>query len=81
MEENKRSSAELSDFLESTFFGRDFGDTVVVERSVAAMFQYQMKGLEEENEKLRRGIKILKIILVGAALIMFTLILMLLKIL
>ncbi|MFQ6094585.1 MAG: hypothetical protein ACE5NN_00435 [Candidatus Bathyarchaeia archaeon] len=57
----RKLSAQPSDFLESVYLGKELRDTVVMERSVAAMLQHQLTRLEEENMRLRRSLKILKI--------------------
>lgn len=57
----RKASSRPSDFLEAVYFGKELRNTVVMERSVAAMFRHQLTSLEEENERLRRSVRILKI--------------------
>lgn len=59
--------SQPSDFLESVYLGKELQNTVVMERSVAAMLQHRLTELEKENGRLRRSIKILKIALGGVA--------------
>ncbi|MCW4021012.1 MAG: hypothetical protein NWF14_07295 [Candidatus Bathyarchaeota archaeon] len=57
-----------SDILDSLYLGKDMKETVVVDRRVAALLQDRLGGLEEENIRMRRRIKIMKFA-IGALLI------------
>ncbi|MDH5687560.1 MAG: hypothetical protein OEZ48_06840 [Candidatus Bathyarchaeota archaeon] len=59
--DERKVSAQPSDFLESVYFGEEIRDTVVMERSAASMLKHQLASLEDENEHLRKSLKILKI--------------------
>jgi len=65
-EREKNASSEPSDFLESIYLGKEHQNTVVMERSVAAMFQHRLRELERENRHLMGSVKILKITTCGA---------------
>ncbi len=70
-------SYKPSDFLESVYLGKELQNTVVMDRSVAAMLQHRLTELEKENGRLRKSIKILKIalggVIVASALILLAL--------
>jgi len=57
-----------SDIIDSIYLGKDMEETVVVDRRVAAMLQDRLKGLEEENIRMHRRVKIMKI-MIGALLL------------
>lgn len=59
--DERKASSQPSNFLESVYFGEELRDTVVMERSVASMLKHQLASLENENEHLRKALKILKI--------------------
>jgi len=61
-DKDRRFPSQPSDFLESVYLGKELQNTVVMERSVAAMLQHRLTELEKENEHLRKSNKILKII-------------------
>lgn len=58
-------SSQPSDFLESVYLGKELQNTVVMERSVAAMLQHRLTELEKENGHLRSSVRILKFVLGG----------------
>jgi len=58
-------ASQASDFLESVYLGKELQNTVVMERSVAAMLQQRLTEIERENEHLRKSYKILRIVLGG----------------
>ena len=62
-----------SDIIDSLYFGKDPQKTVVIDGKVARIIQDRLKGLEEENIRLRKHVKIMKLII--AALISITFIL------
>ena len=57
-----------SDLLDSLYLGRDMQETVVVDRKVAAMLQERLRGLEEENIRVRRRMRLMKFVM-GALLV------------
>ncbi|MCD6465963.1 hypothetical protein J7L27_06330, partial [Candidatus Bathyarchaeota archaeon] len=59
--------------IDSLYFGKDPQKTVVIDGKVARIIQDRLKGLEEENIRLRKHVKIMKLII--AALISITFIL------
>jgi len=58
-------SSRPSDFLDSVYLGKELQNTVVMERSVAAMLQHRLQELEKENERMRRRIRMFKFVLSG----------------
>ncbi len=62
-----------SDLLDSLYLGKDMQETVVVDRKTAAMLQDRLRGLEEENIRVRKRMRLMKFIigalLVGVALV------------
>lgn len=56
-----------SHILDSIYLGKDMEETVVVDRRVASMLQDRLKGVEDENLRLRKRVGRLKIFLVAAA--------------
>jgi hypothetical protein len=67
--DERKVSAQPSDFLESVYFGEELRDTVVMERGVAAMLKHQLASLEDENEHLRKSLKILKIAIIAVVMV------------
>lgn len=73
-DERDRTTLESSsNLLDSLYLGKDMQETVVVDRKTAAMLQDRLRGLEEENIRVRRRMRLMKFIvgalLVGVALI------------
>jgi len=64
---DRRLLSPPSDFLESVYLGKELQNTVVMERSVAAMLQHRLTELEKENDSLRKSAKILKIVVAVVA--------------
>ncbi len=65
--EDRPPSSSSSDILDSLYFGKDMQETVVVDRRAAALLQDRLRGLEEENIRVRKRIKWSKL-LIGALL-------------
>ena len=63
--EDRPPSSSSSDILDSFYFGKDMQETVVVDRRAAALLQDRLRGLEEENLRVRKRIKWSKV-LIGA---------------
>lgn len=59
-----------SDILDSLYLGKDMQETVVVDRKVAAMLQDRLRGLEEENIRVRKRMRLMKGI-IGALIVAF----------
>jgi hypothetical protein len=66
--EDRPASSSTSDILDSFYFGKDMQETVVVDRRAAALLQDRLRGLEEENIRVRKRIKWMKFI-IGALLL------------
>ncbi len=58
-----------SDIIDSLYFGEDLSRTVVIDRKVARIIQERLKGLEEENIRLHKRVRIMKIIIYGLMLV------------
>jgi hypothetical protein len=56
-----------SHILDSIYLGKDMEETVVIDRRVASMLQDRLKGVEDENLRLRKRMGRLKILLVAVA--------------
>ncbi|MEM2091821.1 MAG: hypothetical protein QXR59_00850 [Candidatus Bathyarchaeia archaeon] len=67
-----------SDIIDSLYFGEEPSRTVVIDRRVARMLQERIKGLEEENLRLYKHIRIMKFIILTLLLAVFGIIIMLL---
>lgn len=73
-DDRDRSTLESSsNLLDSLYLGKDMQETVVVDRKAAAMLQERLRGLEEENIRVRRRIRLMKFA-AGALLIALTLV-------
>lgn len=60
-DDRDRSTLESSsNLLDSLYLGKDMQETVVVDRKAAAMLQERLRGLEEENIRVRRRIRLMK---------------------
>ncbi|MBS7614928.1 hypothetical protein KEJ18_04275 [Candidatus Bathyarchaeota archaeon] len=75
-DEPKRRSS--SDILDSLYLGKNMEETVIVERKVAGLLRDRLRGLEDENLRLRRRLTTLKILLValGTGLLFVTILLL-----
>jgi len=60
-----------SDIIDSLYLGEDMQETVIMDRRVAATLQDRLKGLEEENIRMRRRVKVMKLV-IGALLLGLT---------
>lgn len=58
-----------SDIIDSLYFGEDLSKTVVMDRKVARIIQERLRGLEEENIRLHKRIRIMKIVIYGLILV------------
>jgi hypothetical protein len=79
-ERNKEESPQgsSSHILDSIYLGKDMEETVVVDRRVAGMLRDRLKGMEDENLRLRKRVGRLKIMLIAvgaAALLLFAVLL------
>jgi hypothetical protein len=54
-----------SDILDSLYLGKNMEETVTVERKVAGLLRDRLKGLEEENLRMRNRLTTFKIMMVG----------------
>ena len=72
-ERDRTTLDSSSDLLDSLYLGKDMQETVVVDRKTAAMLQDRLRGLEEENIRVRKRMRLMKFIigalLVGVALV------------
>ena len=72
-ERDRTTLVSSSDLLDSLYLGKDMQETVVVDRKTAAMLQDRLRGLEEENIRVRKRMRLMKFIigalLVGVALV------------
>ncbi len=62
-EEPKRGGS--SDILDSLYLGKNMEENVVVERKVAGLLKDRLRGLEEENLRLRKRLTTFKIMMVA----------------
>ncbi len=62
-----------SNLLDSLYLGKDMQETVVVDRKTAAMLQDRLRGLEEENIRVRRRMRLMKFV-IGALLVVVALV-------
>ncbi|MBS7649283.1 MAG: hypothetical protein QXK89_02185 [Candidatus Bathyarchaeia archaeon] len=60
-----------SDIIDSIYFGEELSKTVVMDRKVARIIQERLKGLEEENLRLYKQARIMKIAICGLIVIIF----------
>ncbi len=60
--EDRAALNTSSDILDSVYFGKDMQETVVVDRKAAALLQDRLRGLEEENIRVRKRLKLMKFI-------------------
>ncbi|MBS7657125.1 hypothetical protein KEJ33_04290 [Candidatus Bathyarchaeota archaeon] len=74
--EPKRGSS--SDILDSLYLGKNMDETVIVERKVAGLLRDRLRGLEDENLKLKKRLTTLKILLIalGIGLLFVTILLL-----
>lgn len=54
-----------SDIIDSLYFGEDLSRAVVIDRGVARIIQERIRGLEEENIRLHKLVRIMKIVIYG----------------
>jgi hypothetical protein len=54
-----------SDILDSLYLGKNMEETVTVERKVAGLLRDRLKGLEEENLRMRKRLTTFKIMMIG----------------
>jgi hypothetical protein len=54
-----------SDILDSLYLGKNMEENVTVERKAASLIKDRLRGLEEENLRLRRHITSFKVLLVA----------------
>ena len=74
--EDERDRSTLnssSNLLDSLYLGKDMQETVVVDRKAAAMLQERLRGLEEENIRVRKRIRLMKFAM-GALLVALALV-------
>ncbi len=57
-----------SDIIDLLYFGEDLSRPVIIDRKVARMIQERLKGLEDENIRLHKQVRVMKIISCGLAL-------------
>ncbi len=62
-DEPKRGSS--SDILDSLYLGKNMEETVIIERKVAGLLKDRLRGLEDENLRLRKRLTTLKILLIA----------------
>jgi len=62
-EEPKRGGS--SDILDSLYLGKNMEENVIVERKVAGLLKDRLRGLEEENLRLRKRLTTFKILMVA----------------
>lgn len=61
--ENERDRSTLdssSDLLDSLYLDKNMEETVFVDRKAAAMLQDRLRGLEEENIRVRKQMRLMK---------------------
>ena len=78
--EDERDRTEVessSDLLDSLYLDKNMEETVFVDRKAAAMLQDRLRGLEEENIRVRKRARLMKFtigaLLVAVALLSFAL--------
>ena len=60
-DERDRSKVDSSsDLLDSLYLDKNMEETVFVDRKVAAMLQDRLRGLEEENIRVRKQMRLMK---------------------
>ncbi len=59
-DEGKPTAKGSSDILETLYLGKDMQETVIINRKVAILLQDRLRGLEEENIRMRRRLRLLK---------------------
>jgi hypothetical protein len=60
-----------SDIIDSLYFGNDPSRTVVIDRKVAKILQERLRGLEEENMRLHKRVRLMRLIMYALILIIF----------
>lgn len=58
-----------SDIIDSLYFGNDLSRTVVIDRKVAKILQERLRGLEEENMRLHKRVRLIRLIMYALILI------------
>ncbi len=64
---------ESSDILDSIFLGKEMSQSVTVDRKAASLLRYRIDALEEENLQMRRKVRLMKMILIFMAAVIFSL--------
>ncbi|MCS7119755.1 MAG: hypothetical protein NZ952_00885 [Candidatus Bathyarchaeota archaeon] len=60
--EGKHALPGSSDIIESLYLGREMQESVVVDRRIAMLLQDRLRGLEEENIRMRKRLKLQKLL-------------------
>ncbi len=68
--ERPAARAAASDILDSLYLGREMEESVVVDRRVAFLLQDRLRGLEEENLRMHRRAKLLKLAVAGLVVVL-----------